>query len=432
MAGLIALVQTDIKRVIAYSTMSQIGYMFVGVGVGAYSNGDVPPADARVLQGAAVPRRRDRRSTRSTGEQDMRKMGGLAQADADARTGASSSARSRSSASRRSPASSRRTRSSPRRSRAARFGCDALRRRARRRVPDRRSTRSACSSSSSGASRAPFVAASTSTTAPRQGSAARDVLARRRPRRARDVRRLDPVRGLSGRRSRTCSSRRRRRSSRRPATQEAGVEHLRRRVRARRDRRRVGDLRRAPRAGAARPRSTVLEHKFWFDELYDAAFYRPAVVARARACRWSRAAGDHGSLARGRGRDAARRAGRRPRCRPACSARMRSRSRRHRSPRPRLHLGALMRFLADHDPDLPARSVGGALVCFICRSAATCVGGVRALAGRARRGRLLDRGARAASTSRRACSSSSRRRGSATSTSRTTSACTASRSGSSA
>jgi NADH-quinone oxidoreductase subunit L len=39
MAGLIALVQVDIKRVIAYSTMSQIGYMFVGVGVGAYSSG---------------------------------------------------------------------------------------------------------------------------------------------------------------------------------------------------------------------------------------------------------------------------------------------------------------------------------------------------------------------------------------------------------
>jgi NADH-quinone oxidoreductase subunit L len=38
-AGLIALVQTDIKRVIAYSTMSQIGYMFLGAGVGAYSNG---------------------------------------------------------------------------------------------------------------------------------------------------------------------------------------------------------------------------------------------------------------------------------------------------------------------------------------------------------------------------------------------------------
>jgi len=38
-AGLIALVQTDIKKVIAYSTMSQIGYMFLGAGVGAYSSG---------------------------------------------------------------------------------------------------------------------------------------------------------------------------------------------------------------------------------------------------------------------------------------------------------------------------------------------------------------------------------------------------------
>jgi len=38
MAGLIALVQVDIKRVIAYSTMSQIGYMFVAAGLGAYAN----------------------------------------------------------------------------------------------------------------------------------------------------------------------------------------------------------------------------------------------------------------------------------------------------------------------------------------------------------------------------------------------------------
>jgi NADH-quinone oxidoreductase subunit L len=38
-AGLIALVQVDIKRVIAYSTMSQIGYMFLGAGIGAYANG---------------------------------------------------------------------------------------------------------------------------------------------------------------------------------------------------------------------------------------------------------------------------------------------------------------------------------------------------------------------------------------------------------
>jgi NADH-quinone oxidoreductase subunit L len=37
-AGLIALVQVDIKRVIAYSTMSQIGYMFLGAGLGSYAN----------------------------------------------------------------------------------------------------------------------------------------------------------------------------------------------------------------------------------------------------------------------------------------------------------------------------------------------------------------------------------------------------------
>ena len=38
-AATIAIVQTDLKRVIAYSTMSQIGYMIMGVSVGAYSAG---------------------------------------------------------------------------------------------------------------------------------------------------------------------------------------------------------------------------------------------------------------------------------------------------------------------------------------------------------------------------------------------------------
>ncbi len=38
-AGTIALTATDIKRVIAYSTMSQIGYMIMGVSVGAYAAG---------------------------------------------------------------------------------------------------------------------------------------------------------------------------------------------------------------------------------------------------------------------------------------------------------------------------------------------------------------------------------------------------------
>jgi NADH-quinone oxidoreductase subunit L len=39
MAATVALVQSDIKRVIAYSTMSQIGYMIMGVSVGAYAAG---------------------------------------------------------------------------------------------------------------------------------------------------------------------------------------------------------------------------------------------------------------------------------------------------------------------------------------------------------------------------------------------------------
>jgi NADH-quinone oxidoreductase subunit L len=38
-AATVGLVQNDIKRVIAYSTCSQLGYMFVAIGVGAYSAG---------------------------------------------------------------------------------------------------------------------------------------------------------------------------------------------------------------------------------------------------------------------------------------------------------------------------------------------------------------------------------------------------------
>ncbi len=38
-AATIAIVQTDIKKVLAYSTVSQLGYMFVAVGVGAYGAG---------------------------------------------------------------------------------------------------------------------------------------------------------------------------------------------------------------------------------------------------------------------------------------------------------------------------------------------------------------------------------------------------------
>ncbi len=75
-AGLIALVQTDIKRVIAYSTMSQIGYMFLGVGVGGYANGMfhlMTHAFFKALlfmtAGLAIHA--------LAGEQDIRKMRGL-------------------------------------------------------------------------------------------------------------------------------------------------------------------------------------------------------------------------------------------------------------------------------------------------------------------------------------------------------------------
>lgn len=39
LAAIIATKQDDIKKILAYSTMSQLGYMFVAVGVGAYSSG---------------------------------------------------------------------------------------------------------------------------------------------------------------------------------------------------------------------------------------------------------------------------------------------------------------------------------------------------------------------------------------------------------
>src|SRR5262249_50757653 len=75
-AGLIALVQTDIKRVIAYSTMSQIGYMFLGAGLGAYANGMFHPMThaffkALLFMAAGIV------IHSLLGEQDIRRMGGL-------------------------------------------------------------------------------------------------------------------------------------------------------------------------------------------------------------------------------------------------------------------------------------------------------------------------------------------------------------------
>jgi NADH-quinone oxidoreductase subunit L len=76
-AATIGLVQTDIKRVLAYSTISQLGYMFVGVGIGAYAAGVfhlVTHAFFKALlflgAGSVIHGLQ--------GEQDLRKMGGLA------------------------------------------------------------------------------------------------------------------------------------------------------------------------------------------------------------------------------------------------------------------------------------------------------------------------------------------------------------------
>jgi len=75
-AGLVALVQVDIKRVIAYSTMSQIGYMFLAVGLGAYANGMFHLMThaffkALLFMAAGIV------IHTLTDEQDIRKMGGL-------------------------------------------------------------------------------------------------------------------------------------------------------------------------------------------------------------------------------------------------------------------------------------------------------------------------------------------------------------------
>src|SRR5207247_2241585 len=76
LAGLIALAQVDIKRVIAYSTMSQIGYMFLGVGLGAYANGMFHLMTHAFFK-ACLFMAAGMVIHALAGEQDMRRMGGL-------------------------------------------------------------------------------------------------------------------------------------------------------------------------------------------------------------------------------------------------------------------------------------------------------------------------------------------------------------------
>jgi len=85
-AATIALKQNDIKKVLAYSTVSQLGYMFVGVGVGAYAAGVfhlMTHAFFKALlflgSGAVIHAMHEAyHSTHSHDDpQDMRNMGGL-------------------------------------------------------------------------------------------------------------------------------------------------------------------------------------------------------------------------------------------------------------------------------------------------------------------------------------------------------------------
>ena len=55
-AATIALKQNDIKKVLAYSTVSQLGYMFIGLGVGAYTGAVFHVMTHAFFQGLAFPR----------------------------------------------------------------------------------------------------------------------------------------------------------------------------------------------------------------------------------------------------------------------------------------------------------------------------------------------------------------------------------------
>jgi NADH-quinone oxidoreductase subunit L len=75
----IGLVQTDIKKVLAYSTVSQLGYMFLACGVGAYAAGIFHLMTHAFFKGLLFLCAGSVIHAMG-GEQDMRKMGGLRKA----------------------------------------------------------------------------------------------------------------------------------------------------------------------------------------------------------------------------------------------------------------------------------------------------------------------------------------------------------------
>lgn len=76
LAATIALKQNDIKKVLAYSTVSQLGYMFLGLGVGAYT-GAVFHVMTHAFFKALLFLGAGSVIHAMGGEQDMRNMGGL-------------------------------------------------------------------------------------------------------------------------------------------------------------------------------------------------------------------------------------------------------------------------------------------------------------------------------------------------------------------
>jgi NADH-quinone oxidoreductase subunit L len=76
LAATIGLVQTDIKKVLAYSTVSQLGYMFLACGVGAFGAGVFHLMTHAFFKGLLFLAAGSVIHAMG-GEQDMRKMGGL-------------------------------------------------------------------------------------------------------------------------------------------------------------------------------------------------------------------------------------------------------------------------------------------------------------------------------------------------------------------
>ncbi|MFO0678831.1 MAG: NADH-quinone oxidoreductase subunit L [Polyangiaceae bacterium] len=82
-AATIALVQNDIKKVLAYSTVSQLGFMFLGVGVGAFTDGFFHVFThaffkaCLFLGSGSVIHAMHTRIHDDVASQDMRNMGGL-------------------------------------------------------------------------------------------------------------------------------------------------------------------------------------------------------------------------------------------------------------------------------------------------------------------------------------------------------------------